>query len=269
MTTIKYTDDGKKVLVVGKLNAEQTIVQEIFVSNGQEIPSGENFVVKSLHDAPAESWKTKNLRELEQRYETDRKKLQDRIDAQAKRLYAAEQKARLQANALLAFAEKSNADQLETLKKFMAGQITHMFVDGYRPEIVSWYDDNESYQTDNWHGSFKVEGIKLISLYGSSEGDLSFKINKYRDGSGCDHECLPAGSYQEALAIAQNFFDRRCESFLDGSYPHLDLQAWQKLNGIVVPQAAIDKYELAKTKAKRDRIASLKEELAKLEQDCN
>lgn len=53
MTDIKYTDDGKKVLVVGKLNAQQTIVQEIFVSAGQEIPSGENFVVKSLHDAPA------------------------------------------------------------------------------------------------------------------------------------------------------------------------------------------------------------------------
>src|SRR6476659_8101217 len=45
MTDIKYTDDGKKVMVVGKLNAQQTIVQEIFVSAGQEIPSGENFVV--------------------------------------------------------------------------------------------------------------------------------------------------------------------------------------------------------------------------------
>jgi len=47
---IKFTSDGKKVAVVGKLNAQETIVQEIFVSNGNEIPSGENFVVKSLHD---------------------------------------------------------------------------------------------------------------------------------------------------------------------------------------------------------------------------
>lgn len=43
MTDIKYTGDGKKVLVVGKLNAIQTIVQEIFVSAGQEIPSGERI----------------------------------------------------------------------------------------------------------------------------------------------------------------------------------------------------------------------------------
>jgi len=42
----KYTNDGKKVGIVGKLNAEQTIVQEIFITeSGQEIPSGENFVV--------------------------------------------------------------------------------------------------------------------------------------------------------------------------------------------------------------------------------
>ena len=265
MDNIKYTSDGKKVLVVGKLNAEQTIVQEIFVSAGQEIPSGENFVVKSLHDAPAESWKDKNLRELEARYETDRKKLQSRIDEQSKRLYVAQQKAKFQADALLEFATKSSTDQLETLRKFMAGEITHIFVDGYRPEIVSWHDDNEPYQTDNWHGNFKVEGIKLVSLYGSSEGDLSYKINTYKDGSGCGHTCIPASSYEEALEIAQAFFDKRCDSYLKDDYSHLCIESWQKLKGIVVSPAVIEKYELEKTKATRKRIADLKAELAKLE----
>ena len=50
---IKYTDDGRKVVVLGALNKQEKIVQEIFVIGEQEIPSGENFVVKSLHDAPA------------------------------------------------------------------------------------------------------------------------------------------------------------------------------------------------------------------------
>lgn len=55
----KYTNDGKKVAIVGKLNADQTIVQEIFITeNGQEIPSGENFVVTSLHDQPVKKWST-------------------------------------------------------------------------------------------------------------------------------------------------------------------------------------------------------------------
>ena len=47
MTQFKYTTDNKKVIVVGKLNSQETIVQEIFISNDSEIPSGEHFVVKS------------------------------------------------------------------------------------------------------------------------------------------------------------------------------------------------------------------------------
>jgi len=77
---IKYTSDGKKVLVVGKLNAQETIVQEIFISNDNEIPSGENFVVKSLHDAPAVSWKEKNLKDFEDRYEKEKKHYEESLE---------------------------------------------------------------------------------------------------------------------------------------------------------------------------------------------
>ena len=31
MTQFKYTTDNKKVIVVGKLNSQETIVQEIFI----------------------------------------------------------------------------------------------------------------------------------------------------------------------------------------------------------------------------------------------
>ena len=72
-TEYKYTTDGKKVIVVGNLNSQEKIVQEIFIVNGNEIPSGENFVAKSLHDAPAVSWKETELQKLESRYEKDKK----------------------------------------------------------------------------------------------------------------------------------------------------------------------------------------------------
>ena len=67
-TLIKYTSDGKKVAIVGKLNAQETIVQEVFVSGESEIPSGENFIVKSLHDNPVVSWKEKKTQEIEDNY---------------------------------------------------------------------------------------------------------------------------------------------------------------------------------------------------------
>ena len=47
---IKYTKDGKKVAILGKLNDTTWIVQEIFILNGQELPCGENFTTKTLLD---------------------------------------------------------------------------------------------------------------------------------------------------------------------------------------------------------------------------
>jgi len=77
----KYTNDGKKVAIVGKLNADQTIVQEIFITeNGQEIPSGENFVVSSLHDQPVKKWSTfyeDRCKQAEKEYEYKLKRIEE------------------------------------------------------------------------------------------------------------------------------------------------------------------------------------------------
>lgn len=265
MTDIKYTDDGKKVLVVGNLNAQQTIVQEIFVSAGQEIPSGENFVVKSLHDAPAESWKEKNLRELEARYESDRKKLQAQIDDQERRLCLERDKAKMQTSALLQFAKNSDESQLETLKHFMAGEITHLFVAGYSPEIISWADSNKTYDVDSWSGRIKIEGIKLVSLMGKSDGDLSYRLHEYRDGSGNSKAIYPCTSYEAALAMAQAQLDEDGIAYVSGGSQYLNVSEWQKIEGIVIPEAVIERYEAAADANRQDRIEKLKKELADLE----
>lgn len=265
MTDIKYTDDGKKVLVVGKLNATQTIVQEIFVSAGQEIPSGENFVVKSLHDAPAESWKEKNLRELEARYDSDRKKLQAQIDDQERRLGLERDKAKLQTSALLQFVKSSDESQLETLKNFMAGEITHLFVAGYSPEIISWTDSNTAYDIDSWQGRTRLDGIKLVSLMGKSDGDLSFQLNQYRDGSGSSKTIYPATSYEAALAMAQSQLDKDVAAYLEPQNSHFYLEHWQAIEGIVIPQEAVEKYERLADAQRLQRIANLKKELSDLE----
>lgn len=266
MSDIKYTDDGKKVLVVGKLNAQQTIVQEIFVSAGQEIPSGENFVVKSLHDAPAESWKEKNLRELEARYENDRKRLQTQIDDQERRLSLERDKAKLQTSALLQFVKNSDASQLETLKNFMAGQITHLFVAGYSPEIISWKDSNQVYDADSFYPHARLEGIKLVSLMGNSEGDLSYRLNQYRDGSGgCGQTIYPTTSYEAALAMAQAQLDEDGEAYVSGGSQYLNVETWRKIEGIVIPPAVIERWEMLADAQRLDRIEKIKKELADLE----
>ncbi|WP_085703895.1 hypothetical protein [Pseudomonas sp. B15(2017)] len=266
MTDIKYTSDGKKVLVVGKLNAEQTIVQEIFVSAGQEIPSGENFVVKSLHDAPAESWKEKNLRELEARYERSRKELESSIDQQARRLTMIKDKAKHHADALFKFVENSESDQLDLLKKVLSGQITHVFISGYSPEIFEWEEGSKAYDIDTYHGRMQVDGIKLLSVYGYSDGNLTYRLHSYRDGSGGSDQVFPVCSYAEALTLAQAECDKQAASYLADKRSSFHLSSWQKIEGIVIPEAAIQKCDAEADAQRVKRIANLKKELADLEE---
>jgi hypothetical protein len=266
MTDIKYTNDGKKVLIVGKLNSQETIVQEIFVSAGQEIPSGENFVVKSLHDAPAESWKEKNLRELEARYESDRKKLQTQIDDQERRLSLERDKAKLQTSALLQFVKNSDESQLETLKNFMSGQITHLFVAGYSPEIISWKDSDKVYDADSFYHHARLDGIKLVSLMGKSDGDLSYRLHEYRDGSGgCGKTIYPTTSYEAALAMAQAQLDEDGNAYVSGGSQYLNVETWRKIDGIVIPPAVIERWEMLADAQRLDRIEKLRKELTDLE----
>lgn len=262
----KYTSDGRKVIIVGKLNSEQHIVQEIFVCDGQEVPSGENFVVSSLHDAPAESWKEKNLRVLEERYEKTKKNIEKRINDVSNRLGGAETKSKERAAVMLAFAKNSDDEQLQRLHAFMAGEITHIFIDSYSPEIVTW-DSDTPYQTDSWGARLRIEGLKLISLFGSSDGRLDYKISQYRDGSGSNTRIVPCRSYEEALAEAQSVIDAEAEAYVSGEHSRFSSDRWLGIDGIQIPADALKKHTDKKRKHQLSRLEKLRAEVAALEED--
>jgi hypothetical protein len=77
----KFTSDGKKVAIIGALNAKETIVLEIFVNDGTEFPAGEHFVVKTLLDVPAETYKAREERTILERI---KKQIADSAERTAK-----------------------------------------------------------------------------------------------------------------------------------------------------------------------------------------
>lgn len=262
---IKFTTDGRKVLVVGKLNAQEHIVQEIFVSSGQEIPSGENFVVKGLHDAPAESWKDQDLRKREARYAKRCAEIERQEQEQDRRNSEAQQKAKHRAAALLEFARNSDEPQLQRLHALLAGEITHFFVSRYRPQIVTW-DDEIIFDSDRNYGRLSIEGIKLLSLFGRSDGRLDYRLNQYRDGSGSSSiEIVPCRSYAEALSEAQKQLDAEAAMYVAGTRGYIDLAPWQTIAGIVIPPDALAKHQAAQRAHRTERIAKLRAEIAQIE----
>jgi hypothetical protein len=224
MSEYKYTKDGKKVAVIGKLNNEEWIVQEIFVSNGKEYPAGENFVEKTLLDEPVETYQSRQAKVTEDRL----KKLKDQIEKMEKETSIIRRK-RETAQLINRATEKyQNIDpeQLELFFAFISGEITHLIIEKYQDyEIVSLIDGVEA--TDSWHGRISSEGLRLVSLFGCNESGerykkdrtfrLDWRINRYRDGSGNWADIWPCNSLEDAAQKLDEILSDKdaCEKYID------------------------------------------------------
>ena len=172
----KYTDDGKKVVVIGNLNSQEKIVQEVFITNGGgELPSGDNFVVKSLHDVPVISWKEKRLKDMDDTYA----KRADEYDRTLRTLESNYYKQRdilsAKTDYLRSVVNHISLEAFDMVTNYLLGKFKYTVYDGYLPTLAEFKD----FMCDSDHGK-----MALVSLCGDDKGTLDFRINQYRDGSG-------------------------------------------------------------------------------------
>lgn len=194
---IKYTTDGKKVVVIGNLNAQEKIVQEIFIVNDIEVPSGENFVVKSLHDAPAVSWKETEIKKLDATYERDRKAHEKRMDELNKGLRRTREELSAKLNYVASALKNVSEDSFNLIADYLCGNIKYIVIEGYKAEII---DIDKFKQTESYDGYWSKANLRLISIYGDDDGTLTFKQGQYSDDSG-NYKCTfhPFKDYDAAL----------------------------------------------------------------------
>lgn len=216
MKNIKYTTDGRKVVVIGDLNQTEKIVQEIFVTeDGAEIPSGERFVVKSLLDAPAKSWKEKNLEELENRYSKDKDYWENRIDKLIEEKTLIFKSLSHRVKWLKQVAKQPHPEQLkkviETLALFLSNEDMWVFYADYSNWYLEKYDQEGVSRihdsVDRNYYKTRLEDMRLVSLFGKSNGCFQFRINKYSDGSGSSNDVEYFKSKEDALIYIQNRFN--------------------------------------------------------------
>lgn len=263
--SIKYTKDGKKVKVLGKLNDTTWIVQEIFVNeSGQELPAGENFTEKTLLDEPAETWQDRHNKELKER--------EAKIEAEIERLEKKRGivKREVDVSALVnRFTEKyQNIDisELDTLFAFMTGQITHVVKENYGDyEIISVIDALKKIDNHRHWPSF--EGLKLVSLFGCCERgcryekgkddwscSLSYGINEYRDGSGSWTKIYPCISYKEAVLLLDDLITEK-----EANHNLIELKEKHSLKNPT--NKKIKAYRNNCIKSKKEQIKSVEKKL--------
>lgn len=180
----KFLSDGRKVAVLGKLNATESIVQEIFVTDsGVEIPSGENFTTKSLHDEPVKSHKERELERAEQginKANQERDKINREID---------ELKIKLSGyrdlfKSVSVLANNIDKQDFTHFLDVITGKVKYAAPNGY--PVPHEIEDAMEYMscTDNYYGSKKYDGLRLMTLLGRSDGKISYQLNRWPDGSG-------------------------------------------------------------------------------------
>ena len=183
----KFLSDGRKVVICGKINQTEYIVQEIFVTkDGGEIPSGENFTAKSLHDTPVESWKVKEEKKLEALME----KRKQEIDALDKKIKDLEIKRSSSAEWL-----KRNNFLQEKLPEFdwdyfsdvMSGNMKYAVCAEYELRIEEL--DKVCDDCDSIYYSKSFSGLKAMSLVykydiHSNSKSYKFEVGRYSDGTG-------------------------------------------------------------------------------------
>lgn len=255
MAEFKYTTDGRKVVVIGNLNSNEKIVQEIFVTGESEIPAGEHFVVKSLLDAPAISWKEMNTKKIEQRYNEAQKTLEKQaIELENKiRFYADANREKL--SFLQKYSNLLSEDALSKLIMFLSGRINYVAVGSSRTYKVIKFQEYI-----NTRDSYGFDGIKLASIYGGLDGNLSYKVNRYSDGSGSSEYVYLFETEEDANEFVKksikDFVLENCEK--SGVYQY-DVEAAEKY-GFDLPkdklneyyQKAIEAYELSASKMESD-----------------
>lgn len=202
---IKYTTDGKKVVVIGKLNSQELIVQEVFISGDIEIPSGENFVVKTLHDAPALSWKETELKNLNERFDKEQKQWLTELDKLDKSYREKTKELKLKLNYVGLALKNADEKSFETLVNYITGEIKFIVVESYDVELLPINDFNELYENK----------LRLISLYGKDDGTFGYAVGEYYDYSGGNKKFHPFSNYEDALeklkeiVISQDVSDER------------------------------------------------------------
>ena len=267
---IKYTTDGKKVVVVGNLNSQEKIVQEIFIVNGNEIPSGENFVVKTLHDAPAISWQETKLKALEAAFEKDKKEWDSKIEGlnRDKRLAYNSLSARVKWLRSVA-KEPREAEfkkAINQIADFLSDSEKWVFVRDYTSWHLQPFNENgvnnllDRYESS--YGNKRFDSMRLLSLFGRSDGSLVFRINEYSDGSGSDKDVVFFKSKEEALTFIQQEFEQIKK------YSSYDLENAKKFD-LKIDEDKLNIYNESKKASIEKQIKETEDKLAILKTDLN
>lgn len=211
---IKYQLDGKKVEVIKK-DGEQYLVAPFYEYEGEELVEDINFYWefrRNLFDKPDQVKKIINQEIV---------KLQSQVEALKKQKEEIGREIIETSKIIERLGNKNKV--LRQLEDFISGNVKWIIIDGWRTSL------------DNIEKLKYEDKIRLISLYGHSNGDIGWRINSYNDGSGGEYDCFLFTDYEMARTELKKIL-------LNKNINEYDIKEAQKHN-IELPAEKIEQFK--------------------------
>ena len=220
---IKFTKTGKKVGIIEYVNETDIIVQEVFSNdNDGEFLGGQKFVVHELFDHfPIISYEQRELERIKASYRTERKRLEKEVNDNLKEIRELKSVLSARIKWLRNVAKQPFEDEVKKLisrvcdfyecKDMWAGYMEYRgpVVFPFKFEEVNRALDRFEYTCD----IPKFDGMRLISIYGVTEGNFDYRIDNYGTGTNCsidrDKKYFFFSSQQEAIQFVQDWADKK------------------------------------------------------------
>jgi hypothetical protein len=208
-----FTLDGQLVTYIAKVSDGHCVRPVYEGDDGELYEDGSPMVVNQVFDTPPTERLEKEVAKLTERIEAKRQELSD-----------------LQTT--IRVTTETTKDRIEAIKRheglarlddFLAGRITHFVEKNYGPPVIKEFKKAMESEEEGQYS--RVRPLRLLSLFGKTDGDLTWGINRYSDGSGDHSDVYPCCSLDEAKAKARELME---VEFKEAREKNRDLSYWDR-----------------------------------------
>lgn len=249
---MKYLITGEMVEVLATTTEGLYVAQHLTEDpyTGEQFPDGPISLVRDLYDKPPVYVLESHVRELRKEIVA----LQD----EKSRVLKESREIQQQREALL--TKLKNYKALKHIEEFIDGKITHFVVLDHYAKILTPEEAARAYYPYD-------RGAKLLTLFGDSKGDLTWGLNRYRDGSGSYDTVVPCLGYEAALQELQKYLDG--EFAAESKYFYKSLVQAADKYGLQVPDAYREGVAESERASLRKSLEEAKAKVAKLEEELS
>ena len=159
---------------------------------------------------------------------------------------------------------------LQRIEDYLDGKFTHFLEVGsyYAPTIVT--ADKALAHGGTEHENRWDKKLRLLTLFGDTNGDLQWRINRYSDGSGSSNiEVYPCQNEDEAIGIVRQLYADAVAVWREQEKKHYGRAIEWSMKcpegWIVVPDDIREYLANAKQQARQAELEKARENLAKAE----